>query len=149
MFFDTAFLKTEEITLRLERTAEGDPVRNWVPAYHFAICAPDGTRMGACDLRVGCNDNLYYGGHIGYRVEEPYRGHHYAEKACRLLFQLAKMHGMAYLYITCSPDNFPSARTCERAGGKLVEIAELPADSDMRRGGETHKRVYKFDLTAL
>ena len=149
MFFDTSFLKTDEITLLLERTAPGDPVKNWVPAYYFSICAPDGTKMGSCDLRIGHNENLYYGGNIGYRVEEPYRGHHYAEKACRLLFRLAKMHGMDYLYITCNPDNIPSARTCELAGGVLREIAELPADSDMRRIGETHKRVYWFDLTAI
>ena len=25
--------------LVLERTAEADPVRSWVPAYHFTICA--------------------------------------------------------------------------------------------------------------
>ena len=149
MFFTTDFLKTEEISLRLDRTFPGDPVKNWGPAYYFSICAPDGTVMGTCDLRIGQNDSLYYGGHIGYRVEEPYRGHHYAEKACRLLFQLAKKHGFTSLYITCNPDNIPSARTCERAGGTLVEIAELPADSDMRRKGETHKCIYQFDLTIL
>lgn len=40
--------------------------------------------MGYCDLRIGYNDNLYYGGHIGYGINEEYRGHHYDAKACEL-----------------------------------------------------------------
>jgi len=43
--------------------------KGWVPAYHFAICNPNGIKMGSCDLRIGHNDKLYYGGNIGYRVE--------------------------------------------------------------------------------
>ena len=125
MFFDTEFLKNEEIQLILEKTVETDPVKNWLPAYHFDICDLAGTKMGACDLRIGHNARVYYGGSIGYRVEEPHRGHHYAGKACRLLFQLAKRHGMGYVIITCNPDNWASRRTCEYAGGKLVEIVEL------------------------
>ena len=65
---DTEFLKNEEIQLVLEKTVDGDEKRNWVPAYHFFICNLDGIKMGACDLRIGYNDNLYYGGHIGYHV---------------------------------------------------------------------------------
>ncbi len=146
-FYDTKGLCTGELRLRLVKTAEAIPEKDWVPAYHFAICAPDGTEMGACDLRLGHNGKLYYGGNIGYRVESAYRGHHYAEKACRLLFELARKHGMDYLYITCSPDNAPSRRTCERLGGRLLEIAELPPDNDMRlEKGETHECIYRFEL---
>ena len=77
-------------------------------------------------------------------MEEPYRGNHYAGKACRLLFHLARRHGMDYLVITCNPDNFPSRKTCEYAGGILREIADLPEDNDMRRDGETRKCIYEF-----
>ena len=147
IFLDTACLKDGEIALSLNHTAPGDLDRDWVPAYHFDICNGAGQKMGQCDLRVGYNDKLYYGGHIGYRVHEPYRGHHYAEKACRLLFQLAKRHDMPYLIITCNPDNIPSRRTCERLGGELLEIAELPEDNDMRReDGETHKCIFRFTM---
>ena len=38
-----------------------------------------------------------------------HRGHHYAGKACKLLFQLAQRHGMEYVIITCNPDNYPSS----------------------------------------
>ena len=147
IFLDTSFLKDDEITLALNHTAPDDPTRGWVPAYHFDICDSAGQKMGQCDLRVGYNDRLYFGGHIGYRVEKPYRGHHYAEKACHLLFQLAKRHDMPYLIITCNPDNIPSRRTCERLGGELLEIAELPEDNDMRReDGETRKCIFRFSL---
>ncbi|MBQ8954876.1 MAG: GNAT family N-acetyltransferase [Clostridia bacterium] len=146
-FLCTDFLKDREIKLALDHTTQGDPKKGYVPAYYFNICDAKGQVMGRCDLRLGYSERLYYGGHIGYRVEEPYRGHHYAEKACRLLFQLAKRHDMPYLIITCNPDNLPSRRTCERLGGQLLEIAELPADNDMRvDGGETHKCIFKFPL---
>lgn len=146
MFINTDFLQNDEIKLLLEKAVDGDDEKGWVPAYHFAICNLDGTKMGVCDLRIGHNDNLYYGGNIGYRVDEPYRGHHYAGKACLLLFELAKRHELGYIIITCNPDNYASRRTCEYAGGELLEIAQLPEGNDMRAGGETEKCIYKFVL---
>lgn len=146
MFINTDFLQNDEIKLVLEKAVDGDDEKGWVPAYHFAICNLDGTKMGVCDLRIGHNDNLYYGGNIGYRVDEPYRGHHYAGKACLLLFELAKRHELGYIIITCNPDNYASRRTCEYAGGELLEIAQLPEGNDMRAGGETEKCIYKFVL---
>lgn len=147
LFYDTDFLEDAEIKLVLERTADEDPVRKWVPAYYFCICSKRGEPMGRCDLRIGYNEGLYYGGHIGYAVNEEYRGRHYAAKACKLLFELAKKHGMDHLYITCDPDNIPSRRTCERLHGELLEIAELPEDNDMRiNDGDTEKCVYRFAL---
>lgn len=146
LFPNTDFLKNNEIQLVLEKTVPGNAEKGWVPAYHFAICNPAGTKMGVCDLRIGHNDALYYGGNIGYRIEEEYRGHHYAGKACLLLFELARKHGLDYLIITCNPDNFPSRKTCEYAGGTLLEIAQLPEVNDMRCRGETEKCIYRFEL---
>ena len=146
MFFNTDFLKNDEITLRLEKTVEGNEEKDWVPAYHFAVCNDKGIKMGKCDLRIGHNDKLYYGGNIGYKIDEAYRGNHYAGKACFLLFELARKHNLEYLIITCNPDNYASKKTCEYAGGELLEIAELPEDSDMRERGETQKCIFKFTL---
>ena len=145
-FLPTEHLRSDEIWLQLEHLALGDPEKGWVPAYHFAICNLQGEKMGVCDLRLGHNEQLYYGGNIGYRVHEPYRGHHYAAKACRLLFQLAKQHDMGHVIITCNPDNLPSRKTLEHLNGELLEIAELPLDNDMRKNGETHKCIFKFEL---
>lgn len=146
MFFNTSFLENEEIKLVLEKTVEGNKEKSWVPAYHFIICHREGMKLGSCDLRIGHNEKLYYGGNIGYRIEEKYRGHHYATKACLLLFKLAKMHNLKYVIITCNPDNFASRRTCEHAGGILLEIADLPEDNDMRKYGETQACIYRFEL---
>lgn len=146
MFFDTDFLKNDEIKLVLEKTADGNDKKGWVPAYHFAICNKEGMKLGVCDLRIGHNDKLYYGGNIGYSVDAEYRGHHYAGKACLLLFELAKKHNLEYVIITCNPDNYASRKTCEYAGGKLLKIVELPEDNDMRDRGEREKCIFRFEL---
>lgn len=146
MFFDTDFLKNEEIELILEKTAKGNQEKGWVPAYHFAICNPEGIKMGVCDLRIGHNDLLYFGGNIGYRIEENYRGNYYAGKACRLLFELARKHNLEYVIITCNPDNIASKKTCEYLGGELLEVAEVPKGNDMRERGEREKCIFKFVL---
>lgn len=144
MFLDTAFLKNNEIQLILEKTVAGNEERGWAPTYHFAICDLNGVRLGTCDLRIGHNANLYYGGNIGYHIEESHRGYHYAGKACLLLFELAKNHNMEYVIITCNPENLASRKTCAYAGGTLLEIAELPQENDMRKKGETRKCIFKF-----
>ena len=145
-FFNTDYLKTDEIMLKLLRTAEENPEKNWVPAYYFAICLPDGQKIGDCDLRIGHNQNLYYGGNIGYSIDAEYRGHHYAGKACHLLFDLAKKHDLGYVIITCNHDNWPSRKTCEFAGGTLLEICDLPEDNDMYLRGEHSKCIFRFEL---
>ncbi|MBR6524510.1 MAG: GNAT family N-acetyltransferase [Clostridia bacterium] len=146
-FLDTDFLESEEIKLVVARLAEENPQRNWVPAYHFHICDLQGKVMGACDLRIGYTEGLYYGGHIGYSVNEEYRGHHYAAKACKLLFSLAQKHEMSFVYITCNPENWASRKTCEYLQGELLGIVELPEDNDMRLNeGESRKCIFKFNL---
>ena len=146
-FSDTSLLSSENLMLVLDRFSDADPAKNKVPAYHFLICDRSGHRLGECSLRLGYNDRLYYGGNIGYGIDEAHRGHHYAEDACRILFRLAAAHGMEYLYITCAPDNPASYRTLERLGGMLLETAELPAEHDMREKGMTHVCIFRYDLT--
>lgn len=146
-FYNTDFLKTDEIYLRLIETTEAVPEKNLVPSYRFEIVrSGDRVKVGRCDLRVGHNERLYYGGNIGYGVDEVYRGNHYAAKACRLLFRLAAKHGLEYVLITCNPGNLPSKRICEFLGGELLEIAELPPENDMRVCGETEKCIFRFNL---
>ena len=147
IFLDTGFLANDEIQLCLQKTVNGNAEKGWLPAYHFAICDIQGREMGVCDLRIGHNLNTYYGGNIGYRIHEEYRGHHYAGKACFLLFELAKKHDMDYLIITCNPDNCASRKTCEYVGCHLVEIIELPEDNEMRlENGVTKKCIYRIEI---
>lgn len=146
MFKSIDFLKSDEIFLKLVKKTVGNIRKGWLPAYHFEIYDRQGNEVGGCDLRVGHNENVYYGGNIGYHIDENYQGHHYAGKACLLLFQLAKKHKMEYLIITCNPDNHASRRTCEYAGGTLEKIVQIPDDNDMRKIGETEKCIYRFHL---
>lgn len=145
-FLDTSDLRSDEVMLRLDKTSQALPDKGWVPAYYFTICLPDGVPVGGCDLRIGHTQKTYLGGNIGYHVDEAYRGHHYAAKACLLLFRLAKKHGMDHLYITCPVDNPASARTCELAGGKLVEIADVPLDNDMYAEGIRRVKIFRFEV---
>ncbi len=146
MSFTRDDLKGEEIYLELEKAVPGNKEKNWVPAYFFHICAPGGIKMGGCDLRIGHNENLYYGGNIGYHVNPEYRGHHYAAQACAILLRLAKQHHLEYVIITCNPDNLPSRKTCEALGGTLEEIVDLPPHNDMYQNGERQKCIFRFEL---
>lgn len=145
-FFDTSDLKSDEIFLRLTKTCDAQPEKRWLPVYYFDICLPDGEKIGHCDLRIGYNEKIYIGGSIGYGIDEPFRGHHYAAKACRLLFRLAEKHGLDHLFITCRPENTASAKTCENAGGKFVETAPVPEDNEMYADGARWVRIYRFDI---
>ncbi len=87
-----------------------------------------------------------FGGHIAYGVVPEHRGHNYAARACRLLLSLARGHGLKTLWITCDPDNLASRITCKLAGAELVEIVDLPEDTDMYQEGERQKCRYRLDL---
>ena len=148
-FYPTDDLKGEEIFLRLARTCDAQPEKRWLPAYYFDVCLLDGTKIGCCDLRIGHNEKTYIGGNIGYGVDAAYRGNHYAAKACFLLFRQARKHGMDYLIITCDPTNAASSRTCQLAGGKLLETAPIPEDNEMYAEGKRQVMIYRFDLEQL
>ena len=145
-FLNTDFLRDGNLNLRLTRTIKAEQTKNRIPAYYFDICINE-TKIGECNFRVGYNERVYYGGNIGYSIDEQYRGYGYAAKASRLLFELAKKHDMSYIIITCNPDNMASRKTCENLGCRLVETVELPEDNDMRKiSGATHKCIYRKDF---
>lgn len=144
--FALSDLSGKELLLRLLDVSSADEKTGYVPAYKFSICLPTGEQIGVCDLRIGYVRGTHFGGNIGYAIDAPYRGHHYAEKACRLLFALAFYHSMPYVIISCEENNVASYRTCERLGGRLLEIAELPPDTELYRDGMRRCRLYRFDL---
>jgi RimJ/RimL family protein N-acetyltransferase len=77
-------------------------------------------------LRLGESPQLYYLGHIGYRVEEPFRGHGYAARAVAALRPVLLGLGLHTVVITTDVDNVPSRRTCERLGCVLERVAPVP-----------------------
>jgi tagatose 1,6-diphosphate aldolase len=133
---------------------DGDSGVGRLPAYHFwmrvdpPVGDPPIKIAGGMGLRIGTNREIeLYSGNIGYHVYPPARGRHFSERACRLVFPLARRHGMDHLWITCNPDNVASRRTCERLGATLVEIVTIPKDHPFRARGETEKCRFFVDLT--
>lgn len=84
--------------------------------------------MGRISYRNGESQPLYYYGHIGYHIDQPYRGHHYALRACRLLAEEIRMSGKTSVVITTDPDNLASRKTCERLGCLFEREAEVPGE---------------------
>jgi len=129
------------------------------PQYHFwmrindRLAPADGPSpppvgiAGGISLRIGSNSalELYYG-HFGYHVYPPARGHHYAERSCRLLLPLARRHGLKTVWITCDPQNQASRRTCQRLGADLVSIVPVPPDDPLYARGEREKCRFRLDL---
>ena len=147
VWHDPGVLIDRDLELELVDRFPGDPARGWVPAYVFRMIHPgEDETLGHIHLRIGNPESLVlYGGHIGYGVAPAHRGHHYAARACRLLFPLARSHGFRVLWITCDPENTASRRTCELAGAEFVEIVGLPEGSDMYRQGSRQKCRYRLD----
>ncbi len=114
--------------------------------YRFEICrATGGQRLGHLNLRVEQGEQLTrYVGQVGYGVDLLHRGHHVAERACRLVLPLAVACGMDPLWITCGPDNPASRRTLERLGAELVEVVDVPDDYPMPPDAVRQKCRYRL-----
>ena len=147
---DPGVLGDAAFALHLIEAYPGNPRAHWAPAYRFEMRVDGGrVRVGRITLRLGHDRDLeLYAGHVGYDVDAAYRGHRYAARACELLWPLARYHGLDPLWITCNPENWPSRRTCERVGAKLVEIVDIPPTNDLYRiFGERRKCRYRVDLS--
>lgn len=84
--------------------------------------------IGQISYRNGESRCIYYFGHIGYHIDEPYRGHRYARRACLLLEHEIRISGKSSVVITCDPDNEPSRRTCIGLGCLFEGITDVPED---------------------
>ena len=142
-FFPADGLADSEIYLEIEKCLiQGD-----IPLYVMRVVRKDDrVVVGQITLQVAPAEKVYYMGHIGYRVNETYRGNNYALKACRLMIKQARKHGMKELIITCNPDNWPSRRTLEKLGGFLKGIEKVPVGHELYDKGEREKCVFLFGV---
>lgn len=141
------YLTDEEIDLRIEKKLPANDKKGYVPTYKYVITKHGQLNpIGNIDIRIGDNENTFYGGHIGYQVYAPFRGNSFATKACKIIKQVAASHGMKRLIITCNPDNHASRKTCEKAGYMLKEVVDLPASNEMYQKGERTKCRYEYRL---
>ncbi len=137
-----------EIELVEDYIVKGCVENQFIPSVHYKIrLNKEKVLVGRCDLRVGMNPDLYYAGNIGYHIKTKYRGHHYAEKASRLLFKLAKeKYLMDELIITCSPENIASRKTCEKLKGVMEGIVEVPKGHWLIEQQEDKKCIFRYNL---
>jgi predicted acetyltransferase len=151
-----AVLADDAIELRLLRILEpGDastrpPDARFLSAaleYRFAIHRrTDGLRVGRIHLRVTDDPLILRAlGHSGYEVDEPHRRNGYATRAVRLVADLARVCGVAPLWVLIEPDNVASRKTVERAGFSLVdEVDTLPEGTVLGLG----RRVCRYTVEA-
>lgn len=148
-FIDLPALSDGEVFLVCMAKKPADPEKKYVPAYDFAICR-GGEQIGVLNLRVGYagygpdSSSLYYGGQIGYSIDEKYRGNGYAARACRLLQPVVRTHGMKKLLITNNVTNKASMRVCEKLGARHVRVARLPEWIDLYKEGQRFMNIYEW-----
>ncbi|MBQ6058894.1 MAG: GNAT family N-acetyltransferase [Clostridia bacterium] len=162
-FYRLPLISDGELALWLSACVQQSP-QAWAPSYQFLLFPRDrlddngkllfedpeeAGPLGHIHLRLGMNDNIYYGGHIGYGVREPYRGIGLAGRACRLLPPLARAHGMEELIITATPDNLPSLRTIERLGASFEGNVEVPHYHDLYRRGDRVVSRFVWDISKV
>lgn len=143
--FQARFNRIEggDIVLQIREKAEGGgPL---LPFYYYDILA-EGIPVGKISIRIGDNFHAYYNGHVGYEIDPEFQGHGYARRACELVLDVARAHGMTRLYLTCAEDNDPSRRTIEKLGGRLLEICEAPRAYFAWYEGMPRQRIYQLDL---
>lgn len=105
----------------LEYVHENLP-RGFSPYWIYQIIV-DENIVGSLIVREGDIEDRYYDGHIGYHIDEEYRGHHYAYQACLLLKDIIQKDEVV---ITCDPQNRASLKTIEKLGAKFIETKAIP-----------------------
>jgi len=149
-FIDVPHLTNGDIHLVCVQKRPANPEKKHVPSYDFAICKGS-EKVGEINLRIGYGggekgDNLYYGGQIGYGIDEAHRGNGYAAEACKLLRPIAKAHKMSVLLITNNVTNHASRRVCEKIGARHIRTVRLPQHSDLYKEGQRFSNIFEMEV---
>ena len=149
-FIDVPELSNGLISLVCTSKSPAIPEKKWVPSYNFII-RKEGNKIGYIDLRIGYDGglnrgSLYYGGQIGYGIDEKHRGNGYAVQACRLLLPVAKAHKMIKLFITNDYMNTASKRVCEKLGARFLRTVRLPEWHDLYKKGQRFSNIFEWSV---
>ncbi len=139
-----------DLELKLRETRPSRPQVRWAATQVFdMIDMTHGRIAGAIHLRYADVPELvFHGGHIGYHVDQPFRGRHFSARAVRLILPLAWRSGMKTVWVTCDPTNAASKRNIELAGGTFVESREIPESSPLYSQGRRWTLRFRFDFVA-
>ena len=117
----------------------------FLPYSIYSIIIED-KEVGRIILREGSDQECYYDGHIGYHIDEEYRGHHYAVQACLLLKGVIDKD---HLLITCDPTNIASIKTIEELGCEYLETKIIPQHlKKLFASDECEKMIYRWNITS-
>lgn len=120
-----AELSAGEVRLRFSHIVDADPARDLVPFYHYRVLTPDGQDAGHINFRIGDTDHIrLFAGHLGFAVNEPFRGRGWAGQACRGLVPFIRTI-YDTIILTCDPDNSASRRTIEKLGAQFLDEVSL------------------------
>lgn len=138
-------IKGDLLTLSCIKLEPGNEYE--IPYYWYDIILNETKEIiGKISIRIGHNYHSYFNGNIGYEIDEPYRGHHYALEACKMVLAVAKAHQMTYIYLCCDEENVASYKTIEQLGGRIVEIILPPKDYFGYYEGMSRSRIYQLDI---
>ncbi len=117
----------------------------WLPYYIYEI-AVNQEIVGKITLRCGDNQERYYDGHVGYHIDENYRGNGYGYQALLLIGNVAMSKGFKQLILTCDPDNIYSKKIIEKVGIYL-ETKTIPKNQKKNfTKAEISKDIYIWNL---
>ena len=145
IFKNISCLTDGDLELVIKRMAPAESEQFKAPTYYFKIRKKDFPHdIGKIEIRMEHNELTFYAGNIGYEIYPPYRGNHYAVKACLIVKRLAELHELEYLYISCLPDNIASNKTCKYIGSKYLGTYLIPFHHDMYLMGIRQVNIYKW-----
>lgn len=145
---DYTMISGNGIDLKLLKKSAGDMSKGFSPEFKFQILLQNTSiEVGHINVRIGEDEKVInYIGHIGYGIDEKYRGNQYAAKACELVREVLTDHSMDSVIITCNPENYASRKTCEAIGATLIEIIDIPISSSVYSIDEAQKCRYEWKI---
>lgn len=144
-FFKKRHYKYKDVECIEYRKDEEQGLNGKYQCTRFSIIANQEV-VGYIDFRDSDDPWLYWGGHIGYHIYEPFRGHHYAYQACMAIVPYILNRNHNSIYISASPENIASIKTIEKLNAKLISCETVPANHWCALQNEHIKSIFLWNL---
>ena len=138
----------ERVSLSIDKFIPENKEKEYVPVILYHIILNENRKIiGHCSARLGWNEYMYYCGHIGFSVQEVYRGNGYAVEAVNLVKKVFKENNIKQVYITNNPDNKASIRVCEKLGAKFIKRMAF-SEEELKRfaASDSYKNIWKLKI---